>query len=331
MPVNKNALLRYRIIDSCLTNSMKKFPTMEFIIIKIEEQLGNSISESMFSKDISQMKRTYSAPIKFNRLNKGYYYTEDNFSIREFPLTHDEIDALDFSTAPLHQLKGTKMFHHFENAINKVIEGYRISSILGKSENQILQVEEPVRPESSPWLEIILKAIVEKDVLKISYQAFGKEEKVHEISAYLLKEYRNRWYVTGYSNRVKKILVMAFDRINKIEPCKNNFVNTPDFNSKDFFNYSLGITQVHDAVPEKIILSFTPFQAPYILSQPLHHSQKTIIENETEVQIELEIYVTAELKMAILSYGACVKVLQPASLQKEIREIIEKMAQIYNA
>lgn len=329
MPVNKNALLRYRIIDSCLTNPMKKYPAMEFIIEKIEEQLGDSISASMFNKDISQMKNTYNAPIKFNRFHKGYYYTEDNFSIKEFPLTHDEIDALDYSTALLHQLKGTKIFHHFENAINKVIEGYRISAILGKSENQILQVEEPVRPETSSWLEIILKSIVEKNVLKIAYQAFGKEEKVHMISAYLLKEYRNRWYVIGYSDRVKNVLVLALDRIHKIDPGKSDYVNMPGFNSKDFFNYSLGITQIHDAVPEKIILSFSPFQAHYILSQPMHHSQKILIANDTEIQVELEVYVTAELKMTILSYGPGVKVLAPESLQKEIKETIEKMSEKY--
>jgi len=302
---------------------------MEFIIEKIEEQLGTTISASMFSKDISQMKNTYKAPISFHRLNKGYYYTEENFSIREFPLTHEEIDALDYSTALLHQMKGTKMFQHFENAINKVIEGYRISSILGKSESQILQVEEPVRSENSQWLEIILKAIVEKDLLQISYQGFGKEEKIHELSPYLLKEYRNRWYVIGFSNRAENILVLALDRIKYLEIIEGKYVSNANFASEDFFKYSFGITQVHAAVPEKIILSFTPKQAHYIISQPLHHSQEIIKENVDEVQIQMEVYITAELKMSILSFGSEVIVLQPLSLRNQIKETIEKMKQLY--
>ena len=329
MPVNKNALLRYRVIDSCLTNRQRKFPTMEFIMDKIEEQIGASISASMFSKDISQMKNTYKAPISFNRQNKGYYYTEEDFSIREFPLTHDEIDALDYSTALLHQMKGTKMFQHFENAINKVIEGYRISSILGKSESQILQVEEPVHTENSQWLEVILKAIVEKDLLEITYQGFGKEEKIHELSPYLLKEYRNRWYVIGFSNRAKNILVLALDRINNLAISKGKFVSDPNFAADDFFKYSFGITQVHSAIAEKIILSFTPLQALYIMSQPLHHSQKIIKQSNDEVQVELEVYITAELKMAILSFGAEAVVLQPESLKNEIKSTIEKMNSKY--
>jgi predicted DNA-binding transcriptional regulator YafY len=83
---------------------------MEYILEKIEEQLGTSISDSMFNKDIQAMKNEFDAPIKFDRSRKGYYYTEPDFSLKEFPLTHDEIEALDYSTALLHQLSGTKIF-----------------------------------------------------------------------------------------------------------------------------------------------------------------------------------------------------------------------------
>src|ERR1039458_5627504 len=127
MPVNKSAHLRYRIIDSCLTNKLRTYPTMEYIIAKIEEQIGTTLSNSMFTKDLEGMRQEYDAPIKYDRDRKGYHYNEPEFAIKEFPLTHDEIEALDFSTALFQQLKNTRMFEQFESAINKVIEGYRIS------------------------------------------------------------------------------------------------------------------------------------------------------------------------------------------------------------
>src|SRR4030095_10551775 len=169
MPVNKNALLRYRIIDSCLTNQMKKYPDMEYILNRIQDHTDSSISESMFSKDIQNMKRIYNAPIKYNKAHCGYCYTEPDFSIKEFPLTHKEIEALDFSTALLGLLKGSKIFEQYQNAIDKVIEGYRISKIIGKSEKQIIQTEEPVISKDWQWLEVLLRAIIEKRVLRIKY------------------------------------------------------------------------------------------------------------------------------------------------------------------
>jgi predicted DNA-binding transcriptional regulator YafY len=250
MPVNKSALLRYRVIDACLTNHLRPYPSLDFIITKIEEQLDTSLSASMFNKDIQQMKRIYGAPIKYDRYHHGYCYAEPGFSIKEFPLTHDEIEALDFSTALFQQLKGTKMFQQFENAINKVIEGYRISKIINKSESQILQIEEPLRTEGNHWLEIILKSITEKNCLNITYKGFGKPEKEHELSAYLLKEYRNRWYVVGHSGKAKRILVFALDRINNIALSKSKYVAGDNVIPSEFFNYSLGITQIHEATPQ---------------------------------------------------------------------------------
>ncbi len=329
MPVNKNALLRYRVIDSCLTNPMKRYPSMEMIVEKIQDQLGVSISNSLFSKDIQRMKEIYSAPIKFDRVHNGYCYTENDFSIKEFPLTVDEIEALDYSTALLHQLKGTKMFQQFENAINKVIEGYRVSKILGKSEKQILQVEEPIKSEGSQWLEKILKAIVEKSVLQIVYQGFGKEEKTHNFSPYLLKEYRNRWYAVGFSTINEKVIVLALDRIKKISRSKENFITDESFSPAKFFKYSFGITQLHDANPERVRLSFLPEQMPYITTQPLHQSQKIIDETTGHVIVEMEVYITTELKMAILSFGKNVEVLQPLSLRKEISDLIKEMSETY--
>ena len=328
MPVNKSAMLRYRIIDGCLINSLRKFPTMEFILERIEEQIGVPISSSMFSKDLQQMKNM-GAPIEYDRYSKGYFYSQVGYSMQEFPLTSDEIEALDFSTALLQQLKGTKMFEQFENAINKVIEGYRISKITGVSESHILQIEEPIKIGGSEWLELILKSIVNKEVLKVKYNAFGKDAKEHDFSPYLLKEYRNRWYAIGFSVTSNYVVTFALDRIKTITKSNAKYFTDPHFNPTDFFKYSIGIIQRHSKKPEKIILSFSTEQAPYILSQPLHQSQKTITENDNELQVELFVYITQELKMTILSYGKNVKVISPTVLKKEIKEIIQKMSILY--
>ena len=329
MPANKSALLRYRIIDSCLTNGLRKYPTMKFIIKKIEEQLETTLSNSMFTKDIENMRIIYSAPIEYIRKQKGYCYTEPDFSISTFPLSHDEIEALDFSTALLQQLKHTRLFHHFENAINKVIEGYRISKILGKSETQFLQVEEPVKTEGSQWLEPLLQSITQKECLQVVYQGYGKDEKVHTFSAYLLKEYRNRWYAAGYSTSAENILILALDRIKNIEPSKEKYLVNDSFSPADFFKYSFGITQVHDAKAEQVDLLFTPYQSAYILSQPLHHSQQTIANDKNGLHIRLTVYITMELIMSILSYAAQVKLLGPKNLVKQIGEEVKEMRELY--
>ncbi len=329
MPRTKNASLRYRIIDSCLTNKQHKYPDLQYIRDRIEEQLMDNISESMLNKDLAEMKRMFNAPIKFDKNKGGYYYSEEIFSLKEFPLTNEEVSALDYSTALLQNLKGTKLFDQFENAINKIIEGYRVSKIIGKSERQLIQVEEPVKTGGNEWLELLLRAIVSKQTIKVVYARYGGQDKTHILSPYLVKEYHNRWYVVGYSEKAKNILLMALDRIKSIQPSDISYTSSGDFNPDDFFKYSFGITQIHGAKAEKILLSFTPAQAQYILSQPIHHSQQVILENSEEVRIQLELYITQELIMSILSYGAQVRVIKPAHFRKRILEIISTMFSKY--
>jgi predicted DNA-binding transcriptional regulator YafY len=328
MPLNKSAFLRYRVIDSCLTNPYRRFPDTDFIISKIEEQIGAGISRSMFGKDLQQMREIYGAPIKFNRQRNGYFYDQENYTIRDMPLTSVEMEALDLSTALLQQLKGTQLFRQFDNAINKVIEGYRLVNIIGKSPDEIIQVEEPVHVDCGPWLEVLLKAIMEKKTLSVTYKGFGRDPNMHDISPYLMKEYRNRWYLIGHSYKRNKVIVMALDRITDITGSVRQF-HSGEFMADDFFRHSVGITAYPGTFPEKVILSFSRSQAPYVLSQPIHSSQQTVKESKDELQISLNVYITAELKMIILSYGPEVKVLEPLSLRKEISNAIRMMQENY--
>ncbi len=329
MPKNKSAVLRYRIIDGCLTNSMHPYPNLESIHHKVESQLDKAISISMLNKDLAAMKDIYGAPIAYHKQKGGYYYSEPDFSISEFPLTEEEREALDFSTALLQQIRGTRLFQQFENAINKVIEGYRISKIAGIEQRQFLQVEEPVRPQDSPYLEQLLQSIIHQQPWAITYQGYGREPKLHQFSAHLLKEYRNCWYVVGYSDRCKNLLMFALDRIKHIANSDSDYIKVEGFDPDEFFKYSFGITQIHEAKPEKVVLQFTAYQAPFFLNQPLHHSQKVLKQNDDFVEIEYHVYITTELIMTILSYGKQVKVLAPQKLKNQIKATVQEMAALY--
>jgi predicted DNA-binding transcriptional regulator YafY len=328
MPINKDAYIRYRIIDQCLTNSLRKYPTKEQILQKMEELLG-PISVSSLEKDFGKMKENFNAPLSYDRIRKGYYYTDPNFSIREFPLTAEEITALDFSTGVLQLLKSTPIFSKMQDAIDKVISGYRVTKILGKTEEEFIQMELPLGNSGGQWIEMMYQAIIYKTTQKVCYQSFNGVAKDHAFSPYLLKEYRNRWYVIGYSQRAEKVIVLAMDRIQEITASNSAWVNTHSFHPQEYFKYSFGITQVNADKPQRVVLSFTREQANYILSQPLHHSQKVILQNEKEVRVELLVYLTQELQMMILGYGQQVKVIAPKKLQENIKLQIKAMNKLY--
>jgi proteasome accessory factor B len=109
----------------------------------------------------------------------------------------------------------------------------------------------------------------------------------------------------------------------------SEYIKVEGFDPDEFFKYSFGITQIHEAKPEKVVLQFTAYQAPFVLNQPLHHSQKLLKQNDDFVEIEYHVYITTELIMTILSYGKEVKVIQPQTLKDRIKATVQEMAAQY--
>lgn len=71
--------------------------------------------------------------------------------------------------------------------------------------------------------------------------------------------------------------------------------------------------------------------APYVLSKPLHGSQKVILNNESELIVSIEVIPNYELETLILSYGDRVKVLEPEGFQKVITGRLERAAGLYGS
>jgi hypothetical protein len=85
MPKNKSAVLRYRIIDGCLTNSMHPYPNLESIHHKVESQLDKAISISMLNKDLAAMKDIYGRPLPIINRRAAIITANPIFLFQNFP------------------------------------------------------------------------------------------------------------------------------------------------------------------------------------------------------------------------------------------------------
>jgi len=137
---------------------------------------------------------------------------------------------------------------------------------------------------------------------------------------YLLKEFKSRWYLLAKDLKDNRMKTFALDRIKSIDITQEKFVKPDDFNPKDFFKHSFGIERNENDVLNEVVLSFTAFQGKYLKSMPLHDSQKEIMNNEQEYRIKLNIYLTHDFLLELLSFGANVKVISPNILIEQLKE-----------
>jgi len=223
MPVNRNALIRYRTIDKCLQNRRRKW-TIEDLIEACSEALyeyegtDRPISLRTIRLDLKTMRSEqlgYNAPIIVT--DKKYYTYEDpEYSITNIPLTTQDLGILQEVSNLLRQFKGFNHFNEVSEMINKLedkiySEQHRQAPVIDFEKNELLTGLE--------WLDQLYKSIIEKSTLNITYQSFKARQAGELIFyPYLLKEYRNRWFVLGMHKKDKQLLTLALDRIQNIEP-----------------------------------------------------------------------------------------------------------------
>lgn len=320
MPKNKQAYIRYRIIDACIRNKQKPFPTKEELIKACE--VIASVSLRTIEQDLYDMQNDeelgYLAPIKYDKRQKGYYYEDPNFSISNIPLKENDLYALEFAVALLKQFEGIDTVAQFSEAVTKIEDYVNVRSLMTDTDMaQVIQLEQSTSSSGQEFLNLILNAIKEHKTISFSYRKFDSSAaKEHTLAPYVLKEYRNRWYVTGRSNDT--IVTFGLDRILSLNINKEIFAPDPEFNINDYFKYSFGISVSNNLKPEEIILQFTSTQGAYIKSQPLHATQKILKEHTDFVQVSIRVIPSFELRSQLLSYGSSVRVLEPLWLQEEI-------------
>ena len=113
MPVNKNALLRYKIIDRSLRNRYRRW-TKEDLVDAVSDALYDmegirkGISLRTVQADIQMMrsdKLGYNAPIEVYD-QKFYRYADPNYSITELPLTNEDVRLIDKAVDLLAKAEG---------------------------------------------------------------------------------------------------------------------------------------------------------------------------------------------------------------------------------
>lgn len=338
MPANKYALLRYRIIDRCLTNSARPFPTKEDLRQACEDALygsdGEQISESTIEKDLWAMRNEgelgFYAPIAYSKAHKGYYYEDENYTINDINLSDDDLDALYFAADTLTQFRDIPLFKAYRSAIDKVVSKLRVNRDPNdRTTDAFIQFEDAPEVAGLEHLEPLVDAIKSTSTIALDYGKFTDESiETHMLHPYLLKEYRNRWYLIAFHPEKAMFKTYALDRIHSLKTTNEPFKVQSDFNPDQFFKYSMGITQL-DTAPVEVVLHCEALQAKYFQSRPLHKSQTMRFEDDGTAELRMKVIISFELISEILSYGASVKVMAPDELKSRVVEAHNKALEQY--
>jgi predicted DNA-binding transcriptional regulator YafY len=334
MPINKLALVRYKTIDNCLQNRFRKW-TLEDLMEACSDALyeyegiSKGISRRAVQLDLQNMrseKLGYNAPIQV--IDKKYYTYEDkNYSITNIPLTSQDLNTLSEVVGVLKQFKGFGYFKELSSMVNKLEDKVYKQQHKGRS---YISLETNDLLKGLEFIDPLHKAIIESKTLDITYQSFKAREATPLIVyPYLLKEYRNRWFVLA-ANKKSTLLTFALDRIVTInEAPHEKYVKNNLFDINTYFEDVIGVTKTLHVKPQLVILSANKLNAPYIKTKPLHSSQKILKEENGEMIFSIEVVLNFELEKEILGFGEAVKVLAPKRLVRTITSRLKQSLSNY--
>jgi predicted DNA-binding transcriptional regulator YafY len=223
--------------------------------------------------------------------------------------------------------------------MSKILKGYdKTSDTIEDSYREQLVVTQYIQPEIShskkgyEWIEKIFDSIFNKTSITVVYQKPNKEAEIKIISPYLLKAFRNRWYIVGFDHSKKeKARIYSLERITDIKNSEEEYFESNSFDSNKFFEFIFGIFQDDDSEPIKLELEFYNTAIQQVIEQPLMSNQKyQLSEDKKVLKVELTVYNSGELIRAILGYGASVKVISPKEVVDLIKKRLDTAIKYYN-
>lgn len=336
MPANKNALIRYRTIDRCLRNRYRRW-TLEDLVDACSDALyemegiTKGVSVRTVQGDIQMMrsdKLGYNAPIEVYD-HKYYRYEDPEYTITEMPMTENDLKVLHEAVGMLRQLEGFGQFTEMADVIGRLQDKLAIS---GSQRKPVIHFDSVPELTGIRLLSPLYDYIVRRQTMKITYQSFNARQPSDIILyPYLLKEFRNRWFLFGSKPESMKLVNLALDRIKCVEPADVPFAENPEFDPEHFFDDVIGVSKDIGARPVTIKFWASANQSRYIRTKPVHKSQRLIEENKADRScvFEIDVVVNHEMYSVFMSYGPGVRILSPRHVVKYMREQLQSSIGLY--
>ncbi len=336
MPSNRNAQLRYQIIDSCLRNRGRRW-TWHDIITKVNDALkedspkSRGIRKVTFYEDLKDIEyRIYQLEIERIKEGKTVYlrYKDPKASINSRPLSDKEVGQIRDAIMVISRFKGLPQFEW----IHEIVPILESKLGLIETEKEIISFESNLDYKGAKYIPILYNAIQNKKVLKLTYQSFRSSFPLEiEIHPQYLKQFSSRWFIMSFVDKWEdKPQINALDRIVEIEDAKTKYRTKIDFNWEDYFSDMIGVSRLDGKVEEVRLLISDEVEASYINTKPLHQSQKTLKKVEGGFETSIFVIPNIELEKLILSFGENVQIISPSSLKEKIKNRIEILNMKYS-
>ena len=341
MPTNKNAQLRYQVLDRCLSNWSRRY-YIEDLVEACNEALyqyngetkdGGGVKKRQVQEDLKFIESEEGYGMLIDAIQNGhrkyYRYHKKGASIKEQPINQEELDLIHNALILLKRFEGVLQFEWLDDLEKRLYT----TSKLGETLDSVVSFQHnPYLKGMDAYYKPIFDSIVNKRVIEIVYHPFGKYARTIIVIPYYLKQYNNRWFLIGKHKDSKYLSNFAIDRIESYKETSKPYEPlSEDVDFKEYFSDIVGVS-LSNAPVEEIVLKVSNKAYGYIVTKPLHESQSavSIPIGEDYWQVILKVQNNYELRSLLRSFGEQIEVMAPASLCEMMKDSADAVSKMYN-
>lgn len=204
---------------------------------------------------------------------------------------------------------------HNQRLTDWMLNSSAVSEMLNNSREISSRIFLENIPSSREHLATIIDAIKGSRIISFDYNNFTRSRPAVGLrfEPFVLKVFRQRWYVVGMNVKESRLKTYALDRMSNVAIENATFALPDGFDPEGYFRDSFGIV-VTRQTPRRIVLRCDHLQAKYLRALPLHQSQQETIHDNFSL-FSYRMRVTDDLVDELMSFGPRITVVSPPELR----------------
>lgn len=244
-------------------------------------------------------------------------------------MSQNDYDVMQEAVDMLRQLEDFEQFSEMSDVVSRLQDKLAISR---NNRKPIIHFDSVPNLTGIRLLNPLYNYIAHKQTLRIMYQSFTARKPTEFILfPYLLKEFRNRWFLFGSTDKDLKLYNLALDRIKSVEPVDIPYRENPDFDPEHFFEDVIGVSKNINNTPKTIKFWANREQSNYIKTKPIHQSQQLLKENPEDGSciFKIDVVINFEMYSVFMSYGPGIKIIYPRNAMMYMRDKLKEALNLY--
>jgi proteasome accessory factor B len=299
----------------------ERYPNCSALAVEFE------VSPKTVQRDIDFMRDQMLLPIDYDQMRHGFRYTKP---VGQFPMltvSAGELVALLVAQKAVEQYRGTAFEKPLRTAFGKLA-----SSMEGETRVSIQALGEAVsfRPSGVPVAELrafetLAEAVMDGRIVEFDYRSMrARTTERRRVEPYHLSCIDNQWYLIAFDQVRGARRTFALSRLTRVKALKRTFRKPPSFSASAMLAHSFSAFEAAQAAVVR--LRFDPLGARLVGERRWHRTQKMQPLPDGGAELTMKVGLAPDLTKWLLGWGPHVRILEPASLRDEVRDLHRQAA-----